>query len=151
MRRPFSLKLMSRNKNFLLANNIFIGSDSVVHGPSSGERFANNLWWTTGGNIFFRNYSDIPGWSAATGQEKLDGKIRGKQIDPKLRGPFLTTLTDPYQLHSLTGYTLMSESPVKNYTLDLASLHIPAAPHDFFNGPVFQRSNPGLQQIERNQ
>ncbi len=145
------LEVMSRNKNFLLANNIFIGSGAVVHGPSSGERFVNNLWWTTGGNIFFRNYRDIPEWSAATGQEKLNGEIKGKQIDPRLKGPFITTITDPYQLHSLTGYSLMPESPVKNYTLDLKLLQIPLAPHDFFNGPVFQQSNPGLQQIERNQ
>ncbi|HEV8507053.1 MAG TPA: right-handed parallel beta-helix repeat-containing protein [Chitinophagaceae bacterium] len=144
-------EVMSANSNFLLANNIFIGSDSIVHGPSSGEKFVNNIWWTAGGRIFFHKYNSISEWSAATGQEKLNGEVRGKQIDPKLRGPFLTSLTDPYQLNSLTGYSLMQDSPVKNSTLDVASLQLPVAPHDFFSGPVSRQSNPGLQQLKRNQ
>jgi len=142
---------MSANKNFLFANNIFIGSDSIVHGPSSGEKFVNNVWWTAGGKIFFRNYKDLSSWSAATGQEKLEGEIKGRQTDPKLKGPFPTTLTDPYQLHSLVGYSLVRDSPVKNYVVNLASLQIPLALHDFFNNPVSQQSNPGIQQVERNQ
>ena len=142
---------MSANKNFLFVNNIFIGNGPVVHGPSSGEKFIGNVWWKAGEVITFRDHKDLTGWSAATGQERVNGQIVGKEIDPKLRGPFITTITDPYQLHSLTGYSLMPESPVKNYTLDLASLRIPPAPLDFFNGPVFQQTNPGIQQIERNQ
>ena len=142
---------MSANKNFLFVNNIFIGNGPVVHGPSSGEKFIGNVWWKAGEDITFRDHKDLIEWSAATGQEKLNGEIAGRQIDPKLKGPFITTITDPYQLQSLTGYSLKPESPVKDLTLDLASLHIPPAPHDFFNGPVFQQSNPGLQQIERNQ
>ena len=144
-------EVMSRNKNFLFANNIFIGSDNVVYGPSSGDKFVNNIWWTARTNIFFRNYKDLADWSAATGQEKWEGETKGKQIDPKLRGPFVTALTDPYQLHSLTGYSLLSESPVKNVVLDLALLQIAPAPHDFFNGPVTTQSIPGLQQVEGNQ
>jgi hypothetical protein len=144
-------EVMSRNKNFLFANNIFIGSDSVVHGPSSGEKFVNNVWWTAGGDIFFRHYKDLSEWSAATGQEKLEGEIKGKQIDPKLKGPLPTTLTDPYQLTSLTGYSLLPDSPVKNYAVNLTSLQIPVAPRDFFNHRVSQQSNPGIQQVERNQ
>src|SRR6476646_690859 len=141
---------MSANKNFLFVNNILIGNGPVVHGPSSGEKFIGNLWWKAGEVITFRDHKDLTGWSAATGQERVNGQIVGKEIDPKLRGPFITTLTDPYQLRSLTGYSLMPESPVKNYTLDLALLRIPPAPLDFFNGPVFQQTNPGIQQIKRN-
>jgi len=143
-------EVMSANQNFLFANNIFIGSDSIVHGPSSGEKFINNIWWTAGGPIFFRQYSNISAWAAATGQEKLEGEIRGRQIDPKLKGPFLTTLADPNQLNLLSGYALTSDSPVKNSVLNLMTLEIPIAPHDFFNGPVSQQSIPGVQQPERN-
>jgi hypothetical protein len=145
------LEVMSRNRNFLFANNIFVGSDSVVHGPSSGEKFVHNIWWSAGGRIFFRGYNSLSEWSAATGQEKLDGEPRGRQIDPKLKGPFLTNLTDPYQLNLLTGYSLMPGSPVKNSILDLTTLQIPIAPHDFFGNPVSQQSNPGVQQLKRNQ
>jgi len=144
-------EVMSRNKNFLFANNIIIGSGSVVHGPSSGEKFVNNIWWTAGGKIFFREYDNLSEWSAATGQEKSGGEIKGRQIDPKLRGPFLTSLTDPHQLDLLTGYSLMPESPVRNSILDLARFQIPVAPHDFFGGPVSQHSHPGVHQLKTNQ
>ena len=144
-------EVMSANRNFLLGNNIFIGSDSIVHGPSSGEKFVNNIWWTTGGRIFFHQYSSILEWSAATGQEKLDGQVRGKQIDPKLKGPFLTNIADPYQLNLLSGYSFVSGSPAETSFLDLAALKIPVAPHDFFGGTVSQQSNPGIQQLKRNQ
>jgi hypothetical protein len=137
---------MSRNKNFLFANNIFMGSGSVVHGPSSGEKFINNFWWMTADNIAFCNYKDLTAWSAATGQEKLNGEMKGKQIDPKLKGPFITTITDPYQLHLLTGYMLLPGSPVKNAELNLATLKIPVAPHDFYDQPVSQNVIPGIQQ-----
>jgi len=30
-------------------------------------------------------------------------------------------------------------------------LKIPVASHDFFGGPVSQQSNPGIQQLKRNQ
>jgi hypothetical protein len=142
---------MSRNKNFLFANNIFMGSGSVVHGPSSGEKFINNIWWPAAGNISFRNYKDLAEWSAATGQEKLNGEIKGKQIDPELKGPFLTTLADPYQLHLLSSYMLLSGSPVKNFTLNLASLQIPLASHDFFNNPVSQNVIPGIHAFKQKQ
>jgi hypothetical protein len=142
---------MSKNKNFLFANNIFFGDGDVVHGPSSGEKFISNVWWAAGKEITFRGHKDLSEWTKATGQERLNGQIAGKEIDPKLEGPFITTITDPYQLHSLTGYRLMPVSPVKNYVLNLVLLQIPPASHDFFNGPVFQQSNPGLQQVERNQ
>jgi len=143
-------EVMSRNKNFLFANNIFIGSGSIVHGPTSGEKFVNNIWWSAGGDIGFRNYSNLLEWSGATQQEKFNGDMKGQQIDPKLQGPFLTSITDPYQLHLLSGYHLTSESALKNSTLNLTSLGIPIPPHDFFNNPTSQQSNPGIQQVQRN-
>jgi len=142
---------MSKNKNFLFVNNIFLGDGDIVHGPSSGEKFIANIWWKAGKKVTFRDHTDLGDWSTATGQEKLNGTAAGKEIDPKLRGPFVTTLTNPYQLDSLIGYSLMPESTVKNSLIDLTKFQIPLAPHDFFNGPVSQQSNPGVQQLERNQ
>jgi hypothetical protein len=140
---------MSTNKNFLFANNIFIGSGPVVHGPSSGEEFIGNIWWTAGGEIMFRDHKDLAEWSAATGQEKLNGQSVGKQVDPKLKGPFVTTITDPYQLDSLTGYTLLKESTLHNYGLDLVDFKIPIPQHDFFGKPVSGNITPGICQVEK--
>jgi len=133
----------SLNKNFSFFNNIFMGSGSIVHGPSSGEKFIGNIWWTTGNSIAFREYKNLTEWAAATGQEKLNYKIRGKQVDPQLKGPFLTSLTDPYQLHSLSGYSLLPQSSLRNSGLNLQDLFkIKIAPHDFFGNKVLQGSNP---------
>ncbi len=141
---------MSANKKFLFVNNIFMGNGPVVHGPSSGEKFIGNVWWKAGEGITFRDYKDLSTWSVATGQEKLNGQIAGKEIDPKLKGPFITTITDPYQLHSLTGYTLLPESSLRNSGLDLHDFDIPLAQHDFFNNTVPKQSTPGVQQLKRN-
>jgi hypothetical protein len=82
-------------------------------------------------------------WADATGQEKLNGEIAGKQIDPLLTGIFITNLTDPYKLHSLTGYTLSAASPLRNTGLNVQTLFkIPFPPHDFFDNPVPQGNNP---------
>jgi Right handed beta helix region len=130
---------MSRNKNFSFYNNIFIGNGQVVDGPSSGEKFIGNVWWNTNKELSFRGYNSMVAWIEATGQEKLNEKITGKQIDPLLYGPFITTLTDPYKLNLLTGYTLKPESSIKNSGLDLQALFkIPFPSHDYFGNPVPQ-------------
>lgn len=140
----------SLNKNFSFYNNIFIGSGPIVHGPSSGEKFINNVWWTAGNEIVFREHKNLADWSKATDQEKLNGIMVGKQVDPQLKGPLLTTITDPYTLHSLTGYTLLTQSPLKNKGLRFETLSkIPVATHDFFGNPVLKGNNPepGIHEI----
>ena len=141
----------SLNKNFSFYNNIFLASGPIVYGPSSGEKFIGNVWWTSGNDIVFRDYKNLAGWAEATGQEKLNGVMIGKQVDPLLRGPLLTTITDPYQLHSLTGYTLLPQSSLKNGGLNLQRLFkIPLATHDFFGNPALQGDNPepGIYEIK---
>src|SRR2546423_1590106 len=39
----------SANKRFEFFNNIFIGTDSIVNGPSSGDKFKGNIWWNSNG------------------------------------------------------------------------------------------------------
>jgi hypothetical protein len=134
---------MSLNKNFLFFNNIFMGNGSIIHGPSSGERFIGNVWWSAGQEITFREHKDLAEWSSATGQEKLNRQTVGKQIDPKLKGPFITAITDPYKLNLLDGYFLLPDSPLKNMGLNLKILfNIPVAPHDFFGHAVPMGNNP---------
>jgi hypothetical protein len=101
---------MSANKNFLFVNNIFIGNGPVVHGPSSGEKFMGNIWWKPGQDITFRDHRDLVEWSAATGQERLNGQIAGRQIDQTLKALYYYHYGS-LSLRSLTGYSLMTESP----------------------------------------
>ncbi|HLG40846.1 MAG TPA: right-handed parallel beta-helix repeat-containing protein [Chitinophagaceae bacterium] len=142
---------MSRNKNFSFYNNIFIGAGQIVNGPSSGEKFVGNVWWNENKVITFRGYKNLFAWSEATGQEKLNGQVAGKQTDPFLKGPFTADLTDPYKLNSLAGYTLKPESPLKNKGLNLQTLFKISFPaNDFFDNPVPQGENPepGIHEIE---
>ncbi len=141
----------SFNKGFFFYNNIFIGSGKIIDGPSSGERFAGNVWWTFKGNIRFRDYASLNQWADSTGQEKWNGQLVGKQVNPLLHGPFITRLTDPHKLHTLHEYQLRENTPVKNQGLDLYNLfQIPPAPHDFYGNKVPRGKGlePGIAEIE---
>lgn len=141
----------SLHKNFNFYNNIFIGTGDIVHGPSSGERFYHNVWWPASTPVKFRGYNNLAAWSNATGQESMNGKVTGMQLDPLLKGPFTTGLTDPYKLQELTGYTLQAGSPVQNKGIEVnPPVKIQQAPHDFFGNPVITGSHPdpGIHEIK---
>lgn len=144
----YNLNPASLNKNFKFYNNIIIGSGEIVSGPSSGEKFLGNIWWSAGeSKISFRGHADLSAWVDATGQEKLAGMIAGKQIDPLLKGPFKTILTDPYELYTLSGFTLQGSSPLMNGGVDIHTMfQIPRAPFDFYNTSLPQGKNqePGI-------
>ena len=134
---------MSRNRNFLFCNNIFVGTGQIINGPSSGEFFIGNAWWKANKGITFRGYKNMDAWVEATDQERLSGQTAGKQVDPLLNGPFVTGLTDPYKLNSLTGYMLQPGSPLKNKGVILPSLFKMSLPsNDFFGNPVPLGNNP---------
>lgn len=141
----------SQNSNFCFYNNILLGTGKVVNGPSSGERFVGNVWWPARGGIAFRNYKSLVEWAKATGQEKMKGIVIGKQINPVLKGPFITALSDPHQLQSLQQFELRPTSPLKNQGLDLKTLfQIPYAPHDFYGNKVPQGKSveAGIHEME---
>ncbi|NWJ51697.1 MAG: right-handed parallel beta-helix repeat-containing protein [Bacteroidetes bacterium] len=142
----------SKNSKFIFSNNIFIGKDEVVSGPTSGETFLGNIWWNVKGNtIKFRGYDNLADWANATGQEKLEGKIRGAQIDPLLKGPFITHIIDPYQLNSLAGFKLQNDSPVIDLGIDIKALYnIVNAPNDFYGNPslIGSATEPGIHELK---
>jgi len=133
----------SLNKNFQFVNNIFIGKNRIVDGPSSGERFSGNVWWSAEGDLLFRQCGSFQEWCVETGQEMLNGRIIGRLVDPQLKGPLLTQLTDPYLLKTLIGYQLRDSSPLRNVGLDLKSMfNIQYGFRDFFDNPVPAGSGP---------
>jgi hypothetical protein len=138
MHRPaVEFESSSLNTLFYFTNNIFIGKGNLVNGPSSGEKFIGNVWWSPQGKAAFRNHSNLLKWSNATGQEKSEGKLLGREIDPMLTGPFTTGITDPYQLDKLSGYKLQSASPLKNTGMDVTALFkVPSPQIDLFGNKV---------------
>lgn len=146
-----SFENASEHENFVFSNNIFLGSGQMISGKNKGSNFLGNVWWSARGEIKFMDFKTIVAWAKATGQETLNGKIIGIQIDPLLNGPYITDITDPYQLDKLTGYTLKPESPLRNRGVVIESLYgvdLPAL--DFFGNPVLQGSvsEPGIHELK---
>lgn len=145
----------SLNKNFNFYNNIFIGKGAIVHGPTSGEKFFGNVWWhAADAEVNLRGYRTLQEWADATGQEQIGGKLLGQQTDPLLKGPLTTTLTDPYDLHTLLGFTLLDRSPVINSGVAIDSMpHIPFVTHDFYGTriPQGEHVEPGIHEWVENE
>lgn len=146
---PLRFEPKSRNKNFNFYNNIIIGPGQLIEGPSSGERFAGNIWWSENHQFDYRGYQSLTQWSGATGVEMVNGTMVGKQMDPLLPGPMQTTITDPYQLNLLRGYSLPIASTLKNSALPLPGPW-KNPDEDFFGTsiPKDSASEPGIGELE---
>jgi hypothetical protein len=141
----------SKHRDFIFCNNIFLGSDQPILGNYSGSAFLGNDWWSNDGTRKFMNFNNLRTWAQKTGQEMIKGQYVGIQEDPKLIGPLVTEITDPYQLESLTGYCLLQDSPLKNKGLDILSVfHLKQPDTDFFGNPVplGRSSEPGIYEMK---
>lgn len=146
-----SFENSSDHENFVFSNNIFFGTGQLMSGKNRGSKFLGNDWWSTGGEIKFMQYSSLTGWAKDTGQETLRGKIIGMQTDPLLNGPFITNITDPYQLGTLTGFMLKPESPLRDRGVDGRSVSGFDPPSvDFFGNSLPQGSapEPGIHELK---
>ena len=146
-----SFEKKSKHKNFIFCNNIFFGSGLAIAGLSTGSSFSGNNWWNPSGDTRILNFPGLKEWAVKTGQEMMKGHLIGTQEDPRLKGPFLTGITDPYQLENLTGYTLQSDSPLKNKGLDIKFIFGEEQPDkDFFGNLVPKDSaiEPGIFQMK---
>jgi len=132
-----SFENSSSHKNFIFTNNIFLGSDHPITGINTGSLFIGNDWWNTSGETRFMNSASLEEWTKKSGQELLHARFVGMQEDPKLKGPLLTDITDPYQLEKLSGYTLQHDSPLKNKGMNLNSIFgIEQPAKDFFGNDI---------------
>jgi hypothetical protein len=138
-------------KNIRITNLDLKGSGQMMNGKNNGSKFLGNVWWSARGAIKFMQYETLTEWAKATGQETSNGKIIGLETDPVLNGPFITGITDPYQLGALTGYMLKPESPLKNRGVDVRSVSGFDPPSvDFFGNPLTNGSipEPGIHEVK---
>jgi hypothetical protein len=145
-----SFENSSAHKDFVFSNNIFLASDQLIAGVNSGTTFLGNDWWNENSKKIM-TYDNLINWAKATGQEMMKGKIIGMQLDPNLKGPFLTGITDPYQLDKLDGYTLKPGSPLKNKGLDPTVYFNVIQPiRDFYGNPVplGNGNEPGIYEMK---
>lgn len=146
-----SFESSSVHKDFVFCNNIFIGADQAIAGVNSGSKFLGNDWWSNKSRFMFTTYGNLNIWAKETGQEMMNDRQVGMQIDPKFKGPMLTDITDPYQLDKLYGFTLEPDSPLKNKGIDIKSLfHITEPLRDFYGSPVplGLASEPGIFEMK---
>jgi hypothetical protein len=146
-----SFENASEHENFVFCNNIFLGSDQLISGINKGSKFLGNVWRSAGGIIKFMKYDSLIAWAKATGQETVNGKIVGIQADPLLNGPFITDITDPYQLKALSGFRLKPDSPVKDKGVDIKSLlGVDLPSEDFYGNHVSEgiALEPGINEIK---
>ena len=102
-----------------------------------------NVWWNIGAEIQFRDHKNLEAWATSSGQEKINGVLIGKQIDPLLKGPFNTDLTNPHQLHTLLGYTLQTGSPlINNGQQPSGQFKFPQSSTDFFGNALTRGKSP---------
>jgi len=145
-----SFENTSDHENFVFSNNIFLSTGQMISGKATGSKFLGNAWWSEGGASKFMQYDSLIEWAKATGEETLNGKIIGMQTDPLLNGPYITNITDPYQLGKLTGYMLKPDSPIKNRGVAINPVYgFDPASVDFFGNPVPQGSapEPGIHEL----
>ena len=127
-------------------NNIIIGEPGKklvdIPDPKSRWTFKNNCYWTYGGDIQItwgdKTYTSLQQWRQDTGQEQLNGKDIGFQVDPKLTNPGQgATIGKPHRLYNLNVYKLKNSSILINQGLDLESAFgINPGPRDFYGTKI---------------
>ena len=132
--------------NTEIYNNIFVSAAGKkvvdIPNPSSGWSFKGNCYWTYGGDIAIRwggkTYTSLDEWRKATGQEKINGRDVGFEVDPKLINPGGGgTIGGSHLLATLDAYQLQESSPLIDKGLDLGALFgIEPGKHDFYRNAL---------------
>lgn len=128
---------------FRFHNNIFVSQGPQIRGGAKNGIFQGNVYWSMGERGFrVDDFKDFDAWAAATGQEKIDGRVVGRFADPMLRKDGNGLLTDPDKLATLREYQLLPGSPAIDAGIDLRTLfNIDAGPRDYFGTKL----NPGMR------
>jgi len=82
-------------------------------------------------------FKSLEEWAAASGQERIGGKLAGIFADPALPRSGPAMLTNPADLHRLVEYQLTKGSPAAGAGLDLRkAFGIDPGPVDFYGNPL---------------
>lgn len=101
-----------RIPDVVFRNNIIVSANEHIAGDYSAARFEGNLWWSIGeGGFRVGEFQSFDDWVAATGQEKLGGKVVGRYADPRLVSVGEARSDKPPQLTRLNSYRLQADSP----------------------------------------
>jgi hypothetical protein len=145
-----AIKVMEASEDpddILLANNIFVSSGGarLVYQDSDGDvTFAGNNYWPGSSAFAIQDngstYSSLGSWRNGKGQEKLNGKSTGSNLNPLFLTPDIGETADPGKaITRLAAFRLRADSPLINKGLNLkTSFGMDAGPRDLFGGPALQ-------------
>lgn len=127
-------------------NNIFISDGDSVTGPLGKAVFEHNLYWRRKGGSIFRNgntaYASLADWAKATGQETVQGRVAGLEVDPRIGLPedLQRLPRDPKALPSTAFFRLAPGSPCAG-----AGTPVPDnGGRDFFGGKLTPGRRPSI-------
>jgi hypothetical protein len=131
-------------------NNIFVSQGPQIFSETEGlgkiGRFRGNLYWAVGERGFrVDGFGSLEEWAAASGQERIDGRLAGLFADPALprSGPAL--LTNPADLYRLVEYQLRESSPAVGAGIDLRKVFgVDPGPVDFYGNPLPSEGLPSI-------
>jgi hypothetical protein len=132
--------------NTQIYNNIFVSAAGKkvvdVPNPAGGWSFKGNCYWSSGAPLEIvwggSTYTSLAAWRSATGQEKIDGKDVGFEVDPQLvKAGSGGTIGDIRKLAGLKAYQLMESSPLIDAGLDIKGLFgIDAGKYDYYGTEI---------------
>jgi hypothetical protein len=146
---PSAIRLLGLLGNSIhVRNNIFVttGGVPLVNWDGSGtdvlfqgnDYFADRSPFVISWNGV--NYQSLAAWRAATGEEMLDGKAVGFEVDPRLKHPGQGgTIGNADLLHALTAYKLHRNSLVAHAGLDLRSFGLTWDPYHYVDDPFLDQ------------
>ena len=121
-----SIWLYGHYPGFNFRNNIFIYHGSFLDEGQQleNEIFQGNVYWNLSGGFAIDGYKSMEEWAKATGNEMVDGSVKGLFIDPLLAAPGTATVTDPSKLleENLSAYSVKPGSPLIDNGLNLKDM-----------------------------
>jgi hypothetical protein len=145
--------LDSSMPGFNFRNNIFVYTGRFLYEGHhfKHEVFQGNVYWNLAGGFNIEGYINLEAWSKATGNEIVEGKVKGVFADPLLVDPGTASLTDPSRIsaENLPGYLLKPGSPLIDNGLDLKKMYgIESGERDFFGTKIPQGKEYDIGAIE---
>ncbi|UOQ68222.1 hypothetical protein [Hymenobacter volaticus] len=147
--QPKALHINSEGLNDVgLHNNVLQttgGLPVVVSLATRGVLLQGNAYWSGEQSLQIvwgaENHNSLVAWRAASGQEQLNARATGVEVNPQLQQPgtggILATLSSGRQLTSLTAYQVQPNSGLVGAGLDLLrEFNRDPGPHDFFENPT---------------
>ncbi len=118
-----SFSEVSKRKNFKFFNNIFVGKDSLIKGDKGIDTFLANDWWSLDKKFEIDRIYDLNTWAQKNGQEMLNGKLLGLNMDPGFTDPGNSQLVNITGLKNISKYKIPANSVLRNAGLDLKKLY----------------------------